>query len=124
MGHSLAQWFKLYELGFHTRESQQAVDAVAAWRDHLMSSTVQPLQNHEPYSPLAQQLHQLSLHQEQASLTPSQHRDIDSAQQFDVAEEGWNADQIEVEMMMVRRRMLFMMRMMITSPKVFKTPKP
>ena len=40
MGHSLAQWSKWYDLDFHSRESQQAVDAMATWRDQLLSYTV------------------------------------------------------------------------------------
>lgn len=36
MGHSLAQWTKWYDLDFHKREAQQAVDAMAAWRENLL----------------------------------------------------------------------------------------
>lgn len=41
MGHSLAQWNKWYDLDFHDREAQQAVDAMEAWRVNLLSSHAQ-----------------------------------------------------------------------------------
>jgi len=90
MGHSLAQWSKWYDLDFHRRESQQAVDAMATWRDHLMGSSVQPLQDHETFPPLGQQLHQPSFLQEQASSSPGQHDDNEFAQQVDDVEQGWD----------------------------------
>lgn len=90
MGHSLAQWSKWYDLDFHSRESQQAVDAMATWRDQLLSYTVEPLQDHETFPLLGQQLQQSSLPQEHASSSPSQHGDNDLAQQVDGSQEGWN----------------------------------
>ena len=41
MGHSLAQWTKWYDLDYHDREAQQAVDAMEAWRGNLLSSHAQ-----------------------------------------------------------------------------------
>ncbi len=38
MGHSLAQWTKWYDLDFHVREAQQAVDAMASWRAALLAT--------------------------------------------------------------------------------------
>ena len=38
MGHSPKQWDKWYDLDFHARHAQQAVDAMATWRNNLLSS--------------------------------------------------------------------------------------
>ena len=58
MGHSLAQWSKWYDIDFHKRESQQAVDAMATWRHSLLSSPDQPAQIQQPtalqHAPLQQ----------------------------------------------------------------------
>ena len=37
MGHSLAQWSKWYDLDFHAREAQEAVNDMACWREELLS---------------------------------------------------------------------------------------
>lgn len=51
MGHSLAQWSKWYDVDFHSRESQQAVDAMATWRHNLLSSPDQPAQQQQTIAP-------------------------------------------------------------------------
>ena len=54
----------------------------------MLSSTVEPLQDHETFPLLGQQLPQSSLPQVHAS--SSQHGDNDLAQQVDGSQEGWN----------------------------------
>ena len=58
MGHSLAQWTKWYDLDFHKREAQQAVDAMAAWRENLLRlpalDTSSPLDNQAHVSQVTQ----------------------------------------------------------------------
>ena len=43
MGHSPDQWTKWYDVHFHNRETQNAVDAMSAWRQELMQ--------HDPTQP-------------------------------------------------------------------------
>lgn len=42
MGHSVEQWDKWYDTSFHARHAQQAVDAMAPWRQALLSQPAQP----------------------------------------------------------------------------------
>ena len=42
MGHSPEQWTKWYDVHFHDRETQNAVDAMATWRQQLLQLSAQP----------------------------------------------------------------------------------
>jgi len=42
MGHSVQQWDKWYDLDFHARQAQQAVDAMSTWRQTLLAQAAQP----------------------------------------------------------------------------------
>ena len=37
MGHSVKQWDQWYDLDFHARHAQQAVDAMSTWRQALLA---------------------------------------------------------------------------------------
>ena len=41
MGHSVQQWDKWYDLDFHARQAQQAVDAMSTWRQTLLAQAAQ-----------------------------------------------------------------------------------
>ena len=66
MGHSLAQWTKWYDLDFHARETQQAVDAMSTWRHNLLT----PQASASPSTPL-QPLPQPELQQQVTANQPS-----------------------------------------------------
>ena len=44
MGHSVKQWDDWYDLKFHARQAQDAVDAMSSWRQALLSPPAQPQQ--------------------------------------------------------------------------------
>ena len=73
MGHALAQWSKWYDIDFHTRESQQAVDAMATWRNSLLSSPDQPAQIQHATAPQQAPLSQAATSPESGHSSPSQH---------------------------------------------------
>ena len=54
MGHSVAQWDKWYDLTFHARQAQEAVNAMTSWRVAMLAS-MQPQQQ----ASSAQQPHKL-----------------------------------------------------------------
>ena len=59
MGHSVHQWNKWYDLAFHARHAQQAVDAMSSWRQALLSPPAQPQQvqpTAEPQPPARRRL--------------------------------------------------------------------
>lgn len=56
MGHSLQQWTKWYDLDFHKREAQAAVDAMTAWRHKLLAASPIQVQPPEPQKQTVQPL--------------------------------------------------------------------
>ena len=98
MGHSLAQWSKWYDIDFHKRESQQAVDAMSTWRHSLLSSPDQPAQLQQTTAPQLAPLPQAPTSPEPGP--SSQHDAADDMYEGwdDRAEldEGWSSDGDEV----------------------------
>ena len=66
MGHSVKQWDKWYDLNFHARQAQQAVNAMTTWRQALLSPAAQPQQ-----APVLQQPQPASQPQQQPQLAAS-----------------------------------------------------
>ena len=94
MGHSLAQWSKWYDIDFHKRESQQAVDAMSTWRHSLLNTPDQPAQLQQTTAPQLTPLPQLATSPEPGP--SSQH---DAADAMDAGwesasdlDEGWSSD--------------------------------
>ena len=85
MGHSLKQWDKWYDVNLHSREAQQAVNAMDTWRHAVLSSPDQPSQQacHAASAPLLSQLQlaQPSHQQHRAAVAPgsSQLRAVNSS---------------------------------------------
>ena len=87
MGHSLAQWTKWYDLDFHAREAQQAVDAMSTWRHNLLS----PQASASPSTPL-QPLPQPKLQQQATANQPSPTESQDAIADHVCTDEGGGDD--------------------------------
>ena len=87
MGHSLAQWTKWYDLDFHAREAQQAVDAMSTWRHNLLS----PQASASPSTPL-QPLPQPELQQQATANQPSPTESQDAIADHVCTDEGGDDD--------------------------------